>query len=57
MAHVQSQTVTITVSKLVKEVFEDGVNPYVTDEMASALEAVVEELLNDKSFVVEVTSK
>ena len=57
MAHVQSQTVTITVSKLVKEVFADGYEPYISDEMASALESVVEELLNDKSFVVEVTSK
>lgn len=55
MAHIQSQTVTITVSKLVKEVFEDGVNPYITDDIAAALESVVEELLNDKTLIVEVT--
>ena len=55
MAHIQSQTVTITVSKLVKELFEDGNEPYITDDIASALESVVEELLNDKSLVVEVT--
>ena len=55
MAHIQSQSVTITVSKLVKEVFADGVEPYITDEIATALESVVEELLNDKTLIVEIT--
>jgi hypothetical protein len=56
MAHVQSQTVTITVSKLVKDTLNNDTESFVTDDIASALESVVEELLNDKSLIVEVTT-
>lgn len=53
MAHVHSESIVITISKLVKESSQDETT-LANDELLASIEAVTQELLGDH-IIVEVT--
>ena len=53
MAKIVKETITITLSKLIKDDIED-VETMLTDELLTTLETVAQELV-DESIIVEVT--
>jgi len=56
MAKIYEESITIKLSVLEKDNTIADRQSLVTDDITSALESVVEELLNDKSVVVEVST-
>lgn len=58
MAHIQQQTITVTISKLVRN--QDALSQIVnSDQLAALLDtlpSVVEQILDDSSVVVEAQS-
>lgn len=55
MPHIVSQEITITINKLVKEGSTDKVD-FLDSETIKQLEEVVQQLVEDKSVVVEASS-
>jgi hypothetical protein len=54
MAHIQEQTVTIRLSKLVKANSKTGDRDLTPKDFAETLEALVGELVGDDSVIVEI---